>query len=268
MNFRYIECTSTNQLVQNFYELNVGDKRIPLSSKILPTAQSHILFIDTASDLETNFKNATFKNKGVVILGQSYKSYALKADKPFFAFGINFHPTALYKILETDISKLTDKHINLSQINNKLFELLEPIFKENIKGETLAERIEIQLSKLDLYENKNTILVDDVIKVIYDKEGKVNVEELLKLFPISQKNLEIQFKKIVGLTPIKFIKLYKFLSLMKQYESKKSTIARLVDYYDYYDLSHFSKDFKLFMNQKPSDYFKSDNELLNNYLKV
>ncbi|QCE42190.1 DUF6597 domain-containing transcriptional factor [Psychroserpens sp. NJDZ02] len=268
MNFRYIECTSTNQLVQNFYEFNVGDESIPLSSKILPTAQSHIIFIDSDSNLETNFKNATFNNKGLVIIGQSYKSYAIKANTPLFIFGINFHPTALYKILKTDISKLTDKHINLSKIDNILFELLEPIFKENIKGETLAKRLETQLSKLDLYECKNTILVDDVIKVIYNKEGKINVEELLKRFPISQKNLEIQFKKIVGLTPIKFIKLYKFLSLMKQYESKKSSITKLVDYYEYYDLSHFTKDFKLFMNQKPSDYFKSDNELLNNYLKV
>lgn len=55
---------------------------------------------------------------------------------------------------------------------------------------------------------------------------------------------------------------------MKQYEAKKASISELIDYYAYYDLSHFTKDFKLFMNQKPSDYFKSENIFLNNYLKL
>jgi AraC-like DNA-binding protein len=267
MNFRYIKSANTNQLVQSFYELNVAETSIPLSSKIIPTAQSHIIFVDSEEGIETNFKSITYKNLGLIVLGQSYKSYTLKAIKPYFNFGISFHPTALYKLLKTDISKFTDKHIDLSKVESPLYSLLNPIFKENLKGEALASKIESQLAKLDIYESKNTLLVDEVIKVIYDREGIINVEELLKIFPISQKNLEIQFKKIIGLTPLKFIKLYKFLCLMRQYESNKATISQLVDYYAYYDFSHFSKDFKLFMNLKPADYFKTENKFLSNYLK-
>ena len=268
MNFRYIECTNTNQLVQNFYELTVEQTSIPLVSRVIPTAQSHILFFKSKSPLETGVRNKIYKNKGIVVFGQSYKSYTMKAHNPYFNFGINLHPTALYKILKIDISKLTDKHISLSKIDTKLYDLLCPVFKENLKGTALAKRIENQLQKLEVYESKNTKLVDEAVKLIYKKEGKINVEELLKTFPISQKHLEVQFKKTIGLTPLKFIKLYRFLSLMKQYESKKTSITQLIDYYAYYDLSHFTKDFKLFMNQKPSDYFKSENIFLNNYLKL
>ena len=266
MNFRYIECTNTNQLVQNFFELTVDQSSIPLKSKVIPTAQSHIIYTNTPIQTECN--KVTYNSNGLVVLGQSYKSYVVKATNPYFNFGINFHPTALYKILKTDISKLTDKHVSLSEIDNKLYTLLSPIFKENLKGTALAKRIENQLQKLEVYESKNTKLVDEAVKLIYKKEGKINVEELLKTFPISQKHLEVQFKKTIGLTPLKFIKLYRFLSLMKQYESKKTSITQLIDYYAYYDLSHFTKDFKLFMNQKPSDYFKSENIFLNNYLKI
>ncbi|WP_289044318.1 helix-turn-helix domain-containing protein [uncultured Olleya sp.] len=267
MNFRYIECTKPNQLIQNFFELNVELSSTPLSSRIIPTAQSHILFFKSQLPLQTGVNNKIFKNKGIVVFGQSYKSYTLLAQKPYYNFGINFHPTALYKILKTDISKFTDQHINLSEVDQKLYQLLDPIFKQEFSGEELANKIEKKLLKLELYESKNTKLVDDAIHVIYKKEGRINVEEILKIFPISQKHLETQFKKTIGLTPLKFIKLFKFVSLMRKYETTNTPISQLIDYYAYYDFSHFTKDFKLFMNLKPSDYFNTKTPFLSNYLK-
>ncbi|RAJ16873.1 helix-turn-helix domain-containing protein [Olleya aquimaris] len=268
MNFKYIECVTENTLINNFYELNVDSTSIPLHSKVIPTAQCHIIYLKSEVPIETIFKNNKFNNSGLIVLGQSYKSYKLHAKAPYYNLGINLHPTGLYKLLKSDISKFTDKHVKLSEINLELFNLLSPLFEEQIDDcNHLAKKIEKQLLSLDLFENNNTRLVDEAIKLIYQKEGKINVEELLKQIPISQKHLELQFKKIVGLTPLKFIKLYKFLNLMKKYESKQASISQLIEYYSYYDLSHFSKDFNLFMNQKPTDYFKSDNEFLNNYLK-
>ncbi|WGD34981.1 helix-turn-helix domain-containing protein [Olleya sp. YS] len=267
MNFKYIECVNDNPLINNFYELNVGNSSIPLHSKVIPTAQCHIIFLKSSTPIEIVLKNNTYKNIGLVVLGQSYKSYQLNAKAAYYNFGINFHPTGLYKLLKRDISKLTDKHEKLSEVSLDLFNLLNPLFEEQLDCNILAKKIEKQLLNIEIFENKNTELVDEAIKLIYNKEGKINVDELLKSIPISQKHLEVQFKKIVGLTPLKFIKLYKFLNLMKKYESKKASISQLIEYYGYYDLSHFTKDFMLFMNQKPTEYFKSDNEFLNNYLK-
>lgn len=267
MNFKYIECINENSLINNFYVLNVNDNSIPLTTKVIPTAQCHIIFLKTKIPIEIRFKDNTFKNTGLVVLGQSYKSYNLYAKSAYYNFGINLHPTGLYKLLKTDISKLTDKHLKLSEIDNNLQCILNPIFEVNTEATILSKKIEKTLLNFNLYEDKNTLLIDKAIKLIYQKEGIISVEQLLKPLNISRKNLEIQFKKIVGLTPNKFIKLYKFLSLMKHYESKQATISKLIEYYNYYDLSHFTKDFQLFMNQKPNSYFKSDNEFLHNYLK-
>ncbi|WP_397363163.1 DUF6597 domain-containing transcriptional factor [Olleya sp. R77988] len=268
MNFKYIKCINDNTLINNFYELSVDNSSIPLNSKVIPTAQCHIIFLDTKTPIEIEFKNNTYKNNGLVVLGQSYKSYNLKAKASYYNFGINLHPTGLYKLLKTDVSQLTDKHIKLSDIDTGLFSILNPLFEEKNESNILAKKIEKRLLNIELFENKNTRLVDEAIRLIYNNEGIINVEALLKLLPISQKHLETQFKKMVGLTPLKFIKLYKFVNLMKKYESKQASITQLIDYYDYYDLSHFTKDFKLFMDQKPKEYFKSDNEFINNYLKA
>ena len=113
----------------------------------------------------------------------------------------------------------------------------------------------------------NLHIIDKVIDYIWEKEGLINVSDLLNLAAISQKSLEIHFKKIVGITPGKYIRLWRFLKLMRKYESGKIKLIDLIQMYDYYDHSHFSKDFLLFMNETPQSYFKKDNHLLEEYLK-
>ena len=49
---------------------------------------------------------------------------------------------------------------------------------------------------------------------------------------------------------------------MRKYESQEIAIKDLMFMFDYYDRSHFSRDFKLFMNETPKSYFKKDYPLL------
>ncbi|WP_452597659.1 helix-turn-helix domain-containing protein, partial [Pontimicrobium sp. MEBiC01747] len=72
---------------------------------------------------------------------------------------------------------------------------------------------------------------------------------------------------IVGVTPGKYIKLYRFLKLMRKYASKPIKFKDLIFMYDYYDESHFLKEFKLFMKESPKEYFKKDNTFMKEYLK-
>lgn len=267
MKFRYIECLNFNAIIQNFYELQVVKEDLPLTSSVVPTAQCHIVNINSNGTVEITFKKEVFNNRGTLVLGQSYNAYKLKANVPYYNFGINLHPTALYKLTGRNISEFTDKHLQLSQVDNGLHKILSPLFEAKHEANKLAKLIEKKILEIPLTIDKNTRIIDEAIHFIYQKQGIVSVDEVLNFLPISQKHLETQFKKIVGLTPLKFIKMYKFLSMMKVYEKDGLSVSNLIDKFNYYDLSHFTKDFKLFMNQKPSDYFKTDHEFLNNYLK-
>ena len=59
----------------------------------------------------------------------------------------------------------------------------------------------------------------------------------------------------------------RFNKLMIKYQSNEIELKDLIYKYNYYDQSHFSKDFKLFMNQSPKFFFKQDFPLLKEYLK-
>ncbi|WP_299887625.1 AraC family transcriptional regulator [uncultured Lacinutrix sp.] len=267
MIFNYFQSEKASHIIDNFYEVYFESKDIPFESRILPTGQSHFIYVETEKPYEITFSKGTFYNKGLIIFGQSFRSYNLKIDNESSNFGISFHPTTLYKLLKEDLSKYTDKHLCLKKVNLKIYETINPIFEKKIKNINKVKLLETALLNLPIYEDKYTKIIDKTIKFIREHNGLITVENILNTINISQKNLEIQFKKIVGLTPGKYIKLYRFFSLMKKYESHEVQLKELIDMYNYYDRSHFIKDFKLFMNQSPKEYFKKNNSLLKKYLK-
>lgn len=266
MKYKRIDCITPNTLIHSFYELELKAEDIPLMSSVIPTALSHILHVDSEKAVEANNQNEVFQNIGTVVIGQSYKTYKLLAKSTCYNFGINFHPTALYKLTGSDLSELSNKHKNLSEVNKRLYDTLHPLFLQKKEAPVLSKLIEEKINELTIIEDRNTKIIDEAIDLIFKRRGLISVDEILKKLPISQKNLQIQFKKMVGLTPIKFIKLNKFLSMIKYMKKKKISITELIDTYNYYDLSHFTKDFKLFMGQTPSEYFDTDNKFSNNYL--
>jgi len=267
MIFNYFKSENASHLIDSFYEVIYESDDIPFESKLLPTGQSHLIYVYSKKPHEVTISNNKFYNKGLVLCGQVLRSYILKIENKSFTILINFHPTTLYKILKTDLSNYTSKHFNFKDINTLLYDKLNPIFESTIKTKEKIEHLEKEILKLSFFENNNTKLVDKAIDSIRKKGGLLSLDHLLKITKTSQKNLENQFKKIVGITPGKYIKLYRFFQLMKKYENQEIELTELIDMYNYYDRSHFIKDFKLFMQETPKKYFKKNDDLIKKYLK-
>lgn len=267
MTFNYFKSKEVSHLVDNYFELEFDNTDLPFESTILPTAQTHLVFIYPHTQ-KVIIKNNAFLINGLTLFGQSFRAYKLEVNQPGFSFGVNLHPTTLHKILGIDISIYQDKHISLDAINKQLFDILSPVLKENSSSESKINEIEKILINLPLKKDKNIEYIDKAVNLIRSKEGLLSVESLLESIPVSQKTLETQFKLIVGLTPGKYIKLLRFLCLMKKFETQELELKDVIQMYDYYDRSHFTKDFKLFMNNTIQNYLYENNDLLlKTYLK-
>ena len=265
MNLEYFDHTPVSNIIEEYYELKFNEDSVPFESTVLPIGNTHITSLFYGKQKVVIGKTET-PIENIVISGQFFRSYQFLISKASHSFGISFHPTALYKILNTDISKLYNKHLQLSDYNNDLYQLLNPIMNSPQSSETIVKNLNILFQNIDLNISKNTNEVDKAIEIIKNKEGLLNIQEILDQIKISQKTLENHFKKIVGLTPGKYTRLYRFVNLMRKYESQEVDLNDLIHKYDYYDRSHFTKDFKLFMRQSPKTYFKTNNTLLNEYL--
>lgn len=262
----YFENETTSPLIEEYFELLCEKECIPFKSIILPLGHTNITYIFSKGQ-KAIFKSKEMPLQGLIVSGMFYQSYQFLANNEGSSFGMSLHPTALHKILNTDLSKLINSHIPMVKINKEFYDKLIPIFENYSNPKTAIKCIEKLLGEIHLTINQNTKLIDKVIDIIRIKEGLISIEDILKEVNVSQKKLETQFKVIVGLTPGKYIRLYRFLKLMKKYENQEVNIQDLIYMYNYYDSSHFNKDFKLFMNKTPTAYFSKEYPFIKQILK-
>ncbi|WP_298903329.1 AraC family transcriptional regulator [uncultured Psychroserpens sp.] len=248
-------------LIEEYYQLTFTEDEVPFQSTVLPIGLTHLTHI-FYGDQKAIVEHKEMPITNTIVSGQFFRSYQFYSTSEAMSFGISFHPTALFKILNTDISALQDKHVLLSSFHPKLFAKIKSVFEDFRSGEHQAKQFDHFFSNLNLTINNNTKHIDIAINLIKDSNGLITISDILEQINISQKTLETQFKKIVGLTPGKYIRLFRFLQLMRKYESQETTIKDLMFMFGYYDRSHFSKDFRLFMNETPKSYFKKDYPLL------
>lgn len=267
MEFKYLKQKDSRNLIKDMFILSFSKKVLPFKTIILPLAFPTLVYIFSEQQ-KTIFKGIEMPLKGLTLTGQFYGAYDYFVNDVSSNIGMTLHPTALYKILNKDISLITNKHILFKEISIELAQKLEPIFlkyKDNLPQ--LEKEIIQFIENLDLTIDNDVKYIDKAIEFIFKEEGLTQVKDLLKIIPFSLKSLELKFQKIIGLTPKKFIKMIRFNKLIIKYQSNEIELKDLIYKYNYYDQSHFSKDFKLFMNQSPKLFFKQDYPLLKEYLK-
>ncbi|RZV61031.1 MAG: AraC family transcriptional regulator, partial [Flavobacteriaceae bacterium] len=267
MKLDYFE-SSCPSLIEEFYRLSLSSEDLTFKSTLMPQGVLHLTY-NFGKRQKAVINDREFQLKGLMLTGQFMHSYQFIADCTGTSLGLSLHPTALHKMTNMDISQLENGHHRLKDINKELYERLNPLFEQyGLDGdmEWLIKKIDSLLKSHGLTVNKQTKYIDKAIDMIREKEGMLNIEDLLQITNVSQKTLETQFKKIVGLTPGKYIRLIRFLHLMKKYESDEISIKDLIYMYDYYDHSHFTKDFKMYMHETPRSYFKKDYPLVREIL--
>ncbi|QOD61057.1 AraC family transcriptional regulator [Polaribacter haliotis] len=267
MKLTYFNVDKTSHLVEDFYHIVYSKKIVPLNATIIPLGNTGIAYIySNGQKISLNNNETVIKN--LIINGQFYKSYKFNVSEIGSACGLSFKPTALHKLTGLDISKFSHKYSVFNQIDKNLADKFENIFiNHNNDFKKLFAKLEKLLLEIPIIENKNTIAIDKVLHTIHLKEGMISVNELLNEIPFGQKTLETLFKKMVGLTPAKYIRIFRFKNLMKQYESNKIDLKDLIYMYNYYDESHFAKDFKAFTSKSFKDYFKDEFTLIKKALK-
>ncbi|QXP73845.1 hypothetical protein H0I31_11460 [Tenacibaculum sp. AHE15PA] len=179
MVYDFHEISDTRNLINSVFTISISS--LPFNSLIVPTGAPSITYIFSEEQQTLIHKDKEFKFDKLIVSGQFDSSYSYLVNVEGYNIGVNLHPSTLYKILGSDISLLKNKHLHLKDINKELTEKLDIIFIKN-KNDIQTFIIEISnfIESLDIFIDKDVELIDTAVNYILEKEGMLQVIDLLK----------------------------------------------------------------------------------------
>lgn len=262
-------------------------------SKQLSKLVKHYLFIESNTKDDKKFQLFSDGNTGIVF---SFKnrlsmdigdSSTVGASPVAFLYGqiskfrnvfslndtklliIVFHPHAMSQLLNIPAHVLNDEIIVLKELFGTDSEELTDKLFESHTAQDQIELIEAFLFKIfakSLFSIQPAVIAS--VELIIQKNGIVNLDQLVSLTGYSKSRIEHKFTETIGLTPknyAKIVKLNTYLKILRDEENVK--IIHAAYEAGYYDHSHAFKDFKRITGITPTQYAQKLNPLALNLLE-
>jgi len=244
-----------NHIIDSYYLIETTvttDNHIPPLGH--PVIQFHL-----KNDLNTFFSNYDFPIEEVFIIGQLSKFAKITSIENSKIIGVNFKPTALHKLTKINMALLTDKGVPASDyFNPDIYNLLTDI-KQSNDTNSIINLLDNYF--INLIENKpiKQDKFDHLITRIIETKGKITLEEIERICPMSSRTRQRYFTERIGLSMKTYLRVIRNLNFFKLLnEFPKKPICELIFEVGYYDYSHFNKDFKLMTGITSQEYFSTN----------
>ncbi len=214
------------------------------TSEVLPYPSIHIVF-------ERNYTRI------IGVMEGKYTRTLKGSDK---VLGIKFKPGAFYPFIKENISKLTNKFIELDKYFNVDVEKLEASILNSEKEEEMANTAEEFLIRFLPEKDENIILINKIIDLTNEDRAIIKVDDIVERMKINKRTLQRLFNQYVGVTPKWVIKRFRLHEAVGELAKNKTVDwTKLALELGYFDQAHFIKEFKSIIGKTPSEYEKQIN---------
>ncbi|WP_299122349.1 helix-turn-helix transcriptional regulator [uncultured Tenacibaculum sp.] len=189
----------------------------------------------------------------------SIPPYKLLINKKLSFVTIKFQPW-MNAYFFSDLN--TNGIVNLA-VNNKDLELLHQAIFEEEDVMTRLQMIYGYIEKHEVTFTDKMKFVKSICEYIYNRKGKISVNELCLQFNKTRQYMNRVFKSEVLYSLKSFIITVRILDLVKfKIKNEGITLTQLSYEYGYFDQSHFIRDFKRVCGVTPKTFFKSPSEFI------
>ncbi|MTI39208.1 AraC family transcriptional regulator [Fulvivirga lutimaris] len=239
-----------------------GDAAIE-TQKIVPDGYPEFI-IHLGDTFEINISGRWETQAKFLLAGQIRKHFHLRNTGVAKMLGIKFQPATVNRLFGLDMSELMDDVIAVDQTLGALYELATELSgcsdfsacKSHIE-EWFDNRV-IQPSELNP--------VDKAVQELIATNGNVRLNQLYEELGVSERTLERQFKKVIGLSPKFYSRIIRFTYIFDQIKQGKEPWLDITYDSGYYDQAHFIKNFKEFTGESPSAYGFEEKNMANFFL--
>lgn len=176
---------------------------------------------------------------------------------------VSFKPGGAYPFLSLPLSELQDQVVPLDTLwGSFATEVRDRLYDAPAPAERVALLERLLLARLGEAPRGWDALQFAVGKIARHR-GVISIQALSDEIGMSQKHLIGQFKRLIGTTPKKLARIYRFQHLLARVNPTQSVDwAELAHQLSYHDQSHFSKDLKAFTGLSPGHYLRQRRQVL------
>lgn len=263
--YRQIEPDPNLNSIIECYWIVENDEITPKTEKIIPDGFPEIIFhyadpykIKIGPEWELQSKS--------LLAGQISNHFFLQNTGRSGMIGIKLHPTAVTRLYGISMDTLTDRVVDLKTILNTETASLAEELRTVDNHERMAGLLNEYFSGLSPEETDTSRLVNEAIRMIFERKGGVAVSELMESLDVGERRLERLFREYVGLTPKFYSRIIRFNAIFRLRQEGMDSWAGLVYEAGYYDQSHFIKNFQEFTGEDPAEYLFEDENMANFFL--
>lgn len=99
------------------------------------------------------------------------------------------------------------------------------------------------------------LFIRDAVETLYDSQGQARIDQIAAGMYLSQRQLDRQFKDLVGISPKRLARLIRFEAIVSRLLSNVPyRFDDLAFEFGYTDAAHFSNDFKAIAKRTPGEF--------------
>lgn len=235
--------------------------------KIIPDGYPEILF-HHRDPWQINMQGAWELQPKRLLAGQVRRYFYLQNTGASGIIGIKLKPAALTQWFNLDMSKYTDKVIDLSEALGTRLSDLEQQLHKTTTPEAITEVADHYFQQFrHPIAGPPQPAIDKAVELIIDRKGLITIAEITVQTGISERQLERYFKKYVGLSPKYYARVIRFSAIFQYIQQGDIGWAGLANEAGYYDQSHFIRNFKAFTGEDPTAYGFSEANMANFFLQ-
>ena len=179
------------------------------------------------------------------VFGQIDRHFVVVHHPGFYSLGVLLKPTALSRLLRTDMSEFANRAFDGAMINT----VFKSVHEQMEESSSFAGKIKIfenYFINASARMEDALGIADHALAIIHQQEF-ISIQQIAARMGVSQRHLEASFKKSVGLSPKTYSLIVRFKRIEQQL-NKQSAVSweHLHFAHEYYDQNHFIKEFKRF----------------------
>ena len=223
-------------------------------SNVLPDCSMDIIFNFGSPFCSKGNSKGIVNNNDIIITGMMTNFRNISMKKNSSLFGIRFNPLGLNRFLNFGFHNIKNDIIDLNSV-------IPEFYHNKFKNIFLLKKYDDIISFFegiftDILNSQSHDIDFDVamaLRNIYNSEIP-SVNEIHKNIDLSQRYLEIKFKREIGINMKEFININRFIKSKNEISKSEKNLTEIAVNNGYYDSSHMIKDFIKYTGSSPKNW--------------